>query len=144
MSASIPLNNILIGQTASNWQDAIRIAAGPLMENNSITEDYITQMIDSVKSFGPYIVLMPGFALAHASPGSAVLHTDISIATFHEPVDFHSENGLVSVVMCLACTDHTSHIQQLQNIAEKLMESSTLDKITACKTREELHSLFQE
>ena len=112
--------------------------------NKSITEEYIHQMIESVDKLGPYIVLMPGFALAHASPGNFVLHTDISIATFREPIDFHSENGPVSVVMCLACTDRTSHIEQLQVIAEKLMESSSIDKIAACKNKEELFSLFRE
>ena len=46
--------------------------------------------------------------------------------------------------MCLACTDRTSHIEQLQVIAEKLMESSSIDKIAACKNKEELFSLFRE
>ena len=144
MSANISLNNILIGQTAATWQEAIQTAAAPLVTNKSITEEYIHQMIESVDKLGPYIVLMPGFALAHASPGSSVLHTDISISTFKEPIDFHSENGPVSVVMCLACTDRTSHIKQLQGIAEKLMESNSIDKIEACKNKEELYSLFQE
>ena len=144
MSANISLNNILIGQTAATWQEAIQTAAAPLVTNKSITEEYIHQMIESVDKLGPYIVLMPGFALAHASPGSSVLHTDISIATFKEPIDFFSENGPVSVVMCLACTDRTSHIKQLQGIAEKLMESNSIDKIEACKNKEELYSLFQE
>ena len=144
MSANISLNNILIGQTAATWQEAIQTAAAPLVANKSITEEYIHQMIESVDKLGPYIVLMPGFALAHASPGNFVLHTDISIATFREPIDFHSENGPVSVVMCLACTDRTSHIEQLQVIAEKLMESSSIDKIAACKNKEELFSLFRE
>ena len=122
MSANISLNNILIGQTAATWQEAIQTAAAPLVTNKSITEEYIHQMIESVDKLGPYI----------------------SIATFKEPIDFHSENGPVSVVMCLACTDRTSHIKQLQGIAEKLMESNSIDKIEACKNKEELYSLFQE
>ncbi|OUN24634.1 PTS sugar transporter subunit IIA [Pseudoflavonifractor sp. An85] len=144
MSANISLDHILIGQTASTWEEAIRTAATPLVDSHSITPEYVRQMIQSVETYGPYIVLMPGFALAHASPGSDVLHSDISIATFQPPVDFHSENGPVSVVMCLACTDRTSHIDRLQSIASTLMDADSIRRIAACKNKEELYSLFQE
>lgn len=143
MKSMIALENILIDQQAASWQEAIRIAAQPLMNAGSITQAYVEQMIQSVEKLGPYIVLMPGFALAHAAPGETVKKNDISLATFKAPVDFKSENGDVSVVMCLACTDKSSHVERLQSIAGILMEHEIIAKITACQNREAVYALFQ-
>ena len=43
---------------------AIRLAAKPLLDEGVIEEIYIENMIANVYKFGPYIVLVDGFALA--------------------------------------------------------------------------------
>ncbi|MFQ9701349.1 MAG: hypothetical protein ACLR0U_00650 [Enterocloster clostridioformis] len=93
MSANISLNNILIGQTASTLagRPSRQQCSPGLVTNKSITEEeYIHQMIKSVDKLGPYIVLMPGFALALTlHPEDFVLHT----RTYQSQ---HSENRLIS------------------------------------------------
>ena len=46
--------------------------------------------------------------------------------------------------MCLACTDKTSHIEMLQSVATTLMDEGIVAKMVACKSEEELYSLFQD
>ena len=71
---SIGIDNIRIGLKANTWEDAIRQASEPLsLGQGAILGGYIDSMIDSVKELGPYIILMPGFALAHAAPSPEVL-----------------------------------------------------------------------
>ena len=41
--------------------------------------------------------------------------------------------------MCLACVDKKSHIEHLQKLAAKLMEEGMIDKLSECKTDEELY-----
>lgn len=129
---------------AHSWQEAIRIAALPLLERGYIKQKYIELMIKSIEELGPYIVLMPGLALAHAEPGPYVLKSDLSVAVFDEPIEFVTDENPVHVVICLACVDRESHLNRLQAIAEKFMEEpATLEKIKACTSREELVSLFR-
>ena len=45
-------------------------------------------MVDNVRQNGPYIVVAPGFALAHARPDSSVLWTGMSWIRLDEPVAF--------------------------------------------------------
>lgn len=143
--ASIGIKNIRIGLRASDWEDAIKQASEPLIGCRSIRRGYIDSMIDSVKELGPYIVLMPGFALAHAAPSPDVLRTDISVAVFDTPISFHSENDPVYVVMCLACMDRASHIERLQHIAHKFLDDAYLvGSIRRCRTSDELFSLLNE
>ena len=100
-----------------------------------------TAMIASVVELGPYIVLMPGFALAHAAPGADVHTSDLSVALFDDEVRFGSDNDPVRVVMCLACVDRESHIARLQAVAEKLLDDTFVGRMIACASDRELYEL---
>lgn len=142
MDENIALDSIQLACTAVDWEGAIRVAAAPLVSRGSIEPSYVDRMIASVHEMGPYIVIMPGFALAHAAPGEDVRTSDLSIATFTEDVMFHCDNDPVRVVMCLACTDREAHIARLQRIAEKLLDETFVDRMLACGTAEELYQLI--
>ena len=64
--------NILLQQDSTSWQEAIKKAAQPLLRNGSVSKQYVEAMIQSVLDAGPYIVLMPGFALADQKMGFVV------------------------------------------------------------------------
>lgn len=144
MSDSIRLENIRINQKAADWEEAIRISGNLLVECGSVTSEYVENMIQNVHEMGPYIVLMPQFALAHAAPCAAVKKSDMSIITLQEEVDFHSDNDPVKIVMCLACTDQQAHIERLQSIAVKLMMDDIIGQICACQSAEELYHLLND
>ena len=141
MSDSIARDCVRTGVRAGSWQDAIRRAAAPLVERGSIEGGYVERMISSVVELGPYIVLMPGFALAHAAPGDDVHASDLSVALFDDEVFFGSANDPVRVVMCLACVDRESHIARLQAVAEKLLDDTFVARMVACSSDQELYEL---
>lgn len=122
MEEIISKNNIQIHQSASTWKEAIEVAGSTLVKSGDITSTYVQMMIDSVINLGPYIVLMPGFALAHSAPCKEVIHNCLSVAVFDNDILFGSEKDPVRVVMVLASTDGESHVAKLQNIAMKLMD----------------------
>ena len=144
MSELIRLENIKTNVEARDWKDAIRKAGLLLEQCGSISNEYIENMIKSVETLGPYIVLMPGFALGHAEPSPAVNKTDLSLITLTSPVEFGSINDPVSVVMCLACVDKQSHMEGIQKVAIKLMEDNAIENILNCKTNEELYEYINK
>ena len=91
-------SHIRIREEARDWEGAIRRAGEVLVQAGSIKPGYIDKMIRSVKELGPYIVIMPGFALAHAAPCEDVIKSDIALITLKNPVCFESPNDPVSVV----------------------------------------------
>lgn len=144
-AARVPLENIRVGLSANDWEEAVQEAAKPLLDSRAIRDEYVDAMLDGVKRLGPYIALMPGFALAHSVPSKSVLRTDMSVAVFDTPVRFSSNNDPIYVVMCLACKDKESHIERLQGIAQKFLDDTNLvDRMRGCKTAEELFSLLNE
>ena len=64
---TIALNNIRCKVTVKDWKDSIQQVGELLILDQTITDEYISAMIDSVNTYGPYMVLMPGFALVHAA-----------------------------------------------------------------------------
>ena len=144
MSELVSLKNISVNVDAKDWEDAIRKAGALLEKSGSINSKYIDNMINSVKTLGPYIVLMPGFALGHSEPCPDVLKTDLSLITLTSPVNFGSPNDPVSVVMCLACVDKESHMQNIQNLATKLMVDNSVEMMRSCKTAEELYAFINK
>ena len=142
MEELIPLNDIAVGVEVTDWKDAIRKAGQLLVDDGSIEVKYIEDMIASVEKLGPYIVLMPGFALGHSEPCPAVLRNGLSLITLANPVDFGSMNDPVKCVMCLACVDKESHISRLQSVAFKLMSDGIVDKMCQCETAQQLYELM--
>ena len=144
MKEMIPRDNMRVGAEAQTWQDAVRKAGGPLLEAGSITPQYIEEMIHAVIDLGPYMVLMPGFALAHAAPSAAVLKNDISLITLKSPVNFGSaENDPVRVVLCICCTDRETHREVLKRAAKMILKEGMVDAIAAAPDVDALKKLTE-
>ena len=131
-------SHIRIKEKAADWEEAIRKAGAVLVEAGSIRPAYVEKMIQSVRELGPYIVIMPGFALAHAAPCEEVLKSDVALITLETPVEFGSPNDPVSVVLCLGCTDNTSHLDTLSGIAETLLAEEKMEEISRAESAEEV------
>lgn len=146
----MPLGNILntshirIGEKAADWREAIRRAGAVLEEAGSIRPAYVEKMIQSVEQLGPYIVIMPGLALAHAAPCAEVAKSDVALITLEHPVEFGSPNDPVSVVLCLGCTDNTSHLDTLSKLAELLLQEETVGRIAEAGSPEEVQHILAE
>ena len=145
MEEIIEKSDIQVGLHASNYKEAILLASSPLIEEKKITKRYAEMMIESLETLGPYIVLMPGFALAHSAPCEEVKENCLSIAIFDEGIDFKSDKGLVKVVMVLASTDGESHVEKLSKIASKLMNDDYfITKLVDCTDKEEVYNLLNK
>lgn len=145
MEEVVEMDDIVIHEEASNYKEAIEKASYSLLKKGRITSEYVQMMIDNVSTLGPYIVLLPGFALAHSAPGKNVKENSLSIAIFDEGIDFGSEKGSVKVVMVLASTDGESHVSKLQKVATKLMDDDNfVDKLINAKDKQEVYDLLNK
>lgn len=106
---------------AETWRDAIQ-EAGKLLERAGIADAPYTQsMIANVESNGPYIVVAPGFAFAHARPSAAVHRTGMSWVRLAAPIPFgHKTNDPVHLVVALAATDTGAHNAAMADLAKLL------------------------
>jgi PTS system ascorbate-specific IIA component len=131
--------------TATDWRNAIRLSGDGLVAGGATTDDYTDQMIAAVEEHGPYIVIAPGIALAHARPSEAVLHGGLSWVSLATPVEFgHPKNDPVTLVIGLAATDHTTHIEVLKAMAGVLSNKAVRARLEAATTDEEVRTILTE
>jgi len=130
LSAAFSPESVLLQRPASSWREAIELAGSGLVAAAIATPAYTQAMIDVVEANGPYIVIAPGFALAHARPSVEVLRWGMSLVTLAEPVEFGSgANDPVSVVIGLAAQDKNQHVSALMMLGEKLLEPNIVNSL---------------
>ena len=120
---------------AADWRDAVRVCGEALVTGGITTPAYTAQMIATVEQLGPYLVIAPGIALAHARPSAAVLRPGLSWVTLAQPVRFgHKDNDPVTLVVGLAAPDDYSHVQALATFAGLLEDASRRAALLALQT----------
>ena len=129
--------------TATGWRNAVRAAAALLVEAGATTPDYGERCIGSAEELGPYFVLSPGVALAHARAEGTCLRPGLSLLRLDGPVEFgHEANDPVDLVFCLASPDNETHMTGLRAFA--LAMSGDLAERLRGATPDELAGLLAE
>ena len=123
----INAERVNIIKNVRDWKEAIKIASKPLLEDNSIEELYIENMIKSVEKYGPYIVLADRFALPHASSKEGVNKLAMSLLIVEDEVDLLGKP--VNIFMVLAAVDNTTHIRALASLSEIMYEEENVKLI---------------
>lgn len=118
------------------WQDAIKLAARPLLENGNIEIEYIYEMINSVKNLGSYIVVAPYVAIAHARPGYGVNRVGLSLLKNKQAIDFNINEKeefdyekQVHLVIVLAAIDNNAHLSLLQKLSHVIDDEYKIKEI---------------
>ncbi|QEH49821.1 PTS sugar transporter subunit IIA [Aggregatibacter actinomycetemcomitans] len=134
-------NSIILNQSASNWEEAIKIGTDLLVASGAIEPRYYDNIVKNIKKLGPYIVLAPGLAMPHARPEEGVIKTAFGLTTLNVPVDLDGES--ISVLLTLAGSDSNSHMEGIMEITQIFDDPNSDDgvniqKFLDCKTTEEV------
>ena len=133
---SLVLNkdNVKLKVKASDWEEAVRIGAGMLVEQGCAKQSYVDGIIASVKELGPYIVIADGIA---------AIGIGCSLITLDQPVKFDGDDSEVKVMICFSAVDSESHMDILKMIVE-FVERGLIDDIAKATTYEELLEVIKE
>jgi PTS system ascorbate-specific IIA component len=116
-----PVVGVRFRVEADDWRAAVRAACGPLVEGSAVEPRYPEHCIETVEEHGPYVVLAPGLALAHARPEDGVLRLGLAVAVLTEAVPFgHPENDPVDLVFAFGSPDKDRHVGLLSALASRL------------------------
>ena len=143
LNQALAEGSISVRATASNWKQAIELAGDALVTSKRTTTQYTEAMVQAFEELGPYMVIAPGIALAHARPSEAVLGTGLSLITLSEPVVFGSEaNDPVRLVIGLAAVDHDSHIDLMAALSDLLMDVMKVNMLLQAENLEQVRELL--
>ncbi len=134
---------IVLHARAHDWRDAVRLAGDALVDSGCTTPEYTEAMIRMVDDHGPYIVIAPGLALAHARPGPEVRCDGLSVVTLAEPVEFgHAHNDPVRVVIGLAGAAPHAHLEAVAQLANAFNDAAAIPALAAATTRDAVREIL--
>ena len=120
----------ILRQPAADWETAVRQAGSLLERAGTIVPAYTEAMVKMIKELGPYIVVMPGVALAHARPEKNVKQNSIAIVTYEDGICFGNEsNDPVHVVFAIAACTDDEHLDLFQAVVEFISGEGNMERL---------------
>ena len=134
--------NVRLHVSARDWEEAVRIGGRILVENGTAKESYVEGIVNSIKEYGPYVVISKGFAIPHTRAEDGSLGIGFSLITLREPVYFDPKDDPVEVMICFSAIDSQTHLDILKMIVT-FVEKGYVEKIAKLDTIDELNALLQ-
>lgn len=139
----ITKDHIIFADKASSYQEALKIGAKILIDEQYITEQYVEKVIENVHKLGPYIVVAPNVAISHARPIDGALKLGMSMLILKESVSFSDEKDRnARIIVTLSAPDPDSHLVALGQLSELLMEEA--DKLLKMDSKEEVLAIVNQ
>jgi len=133
---------LLIDKEKRGWEEAVRICGDLMVDLGSCEPGYTDAMVEAIHKFGPYIVIAPHIAFAHAAAEAHVLKDDLVLAVFKEPVIFNSDNDPVHLIFGICALEPGSHLELLQKLVSAIDSKDSCKKLLNCSTTEELYKIL--
>ena len=135
-------NNIYFIERVNDWQDAIKRAIEPLVDQGYCESRYIDGVFENTKKFGPYYVLCENLALIHAGMDQGALKTQMAVTVLKEPVKFKPDGYDVRVLIGLVASDAKSHVDIMKAIGEIFSDNDTVEKLLATTSKDVVYDIF--
>lgn len=131
--------------TVTDWKEAIKLAAQPMVAQGDIDPSYVDAMLQTVMDLGSYIVIAPLIALPHARSEGRVHKNAVSLLKLKEPVYFEDgdEDSKATVILPIACVDNEQHMAMLAGIAELFMDDTMMSTLLETNDSQTLRELFK-
>jgi len=140
----LPAENIQIVDSVSDWKQAIRLSAQPLLAKETMTEAYIDAIFNSHQELGPYYVLAPGLAMPHARPEQGAIKNGLSLLHIKQGVSFDAEeNDPVYVVIMLCALSGDEHINMITALADIFSDDERLSALLKASSIEEIQHVIK-
>ena len=139
----LPDTAVVLGARVDDWRAAVREAGRALTRSGATRSEYADRMIGVIEEFGAYVVIAPGFALAHARPGSDVRREGLAVVTLADAVPFgHPHNDPVRVVIGLAVSNAEDHVASVAQLANAFNDTGIVGRLARATTANEVRGLL--
>jgi mannitol operon transcriptional antiterminator len=140
LSDFLALDEITIVDSCFDWEAAIKLASRPLLANSKITVNYVGKIIEMVKKYGSYMVLIPEVAFVHAGTGDGINMACASILVSKDPICFGGMSGpKVHTIVVLGIKEKDSFLLNMVYVFENKLNRIALKSKNI--TKEAIHNM---
>ena len=125
------------------WEQAIQKTSEVLLVNHCIIENYIDVIISLAHEHGPYFVISPQIAIAHAQPKDGVSKIGLSLSIYKNGLDIMGKEK-VQFLFVLATPNQSEHMHILQNIAYLNEQPEVMNQLIESECEEDIFVIFNK
>ncbi|MBF4575916.1 PTS sugar transporter subunit IIA [Frondihabitans sp. VKM Ac-2883] len=139
----LPDEAIVLGSLAPDWRSAVAVVGAALTASGAARPGYTDEMIRMIDEHGPYVVIAPGLALAHARPDDQVISDGLAVVTLASPVSFgHPHNDPVRVIVGLAVESVGGHLDLIADIANVFNDQSRIGALADATRADDVRAIM--
>ena len=121
---------VQLGIAASDWRDAVRKSAAPMVSAGVFESAYVDDIISGAEEHGPYFVLTRGVAMPHGLPEAGVRSPALGICRLEEPVAFgNAACDPVRYLLPFGSTDAEAHLDALTALVDLISDAMFFETI---------------
>lgn len=113
-------NSIALEAEQLEFRVAVARAVELLVTDRKAAPAYVDEVLQSLEELGPYFVVAPGIAIAHAKPSDSVFEVGFSLLSLSSGTESGSHNDPVHLLFAFCSPDADSHINLLGAFAESI------------------------
>lgn len=129
--------------SCSTREEAIQLAFQPFVQNHYVTQNYVNDVIGSLDTYGPYIVIAPQIALPHAPTSLDVLKPGIGITVLDTPVYFDSANDPVKYLFPFCSNQNDGHMASLVALSKLFSDDHLFEALDALDTSKQVFDFLK-
>jgi mannitol/fructose-specific phosphotransferase system IIA component (Ntr-type) len=135
-------NSIALETEQLEFQAAVKKAVELLVLDGRATAGYIDEVLQSLQNLGPYFVVAPGIALAHAAPSESVLEVGFSLLHLSAGVISGSDNDPVRLLFAFCSPNADAHIELLGTFAQTISSPGKINLLLNASAGSVIRSLL--
>lgn len=135
-------NSIALETEQLEFQVAVTRAVELLVADGRARASYVNEVLASLEKLGPYFVVAPGIAIAHAAPSDSVLDVGFALLHLASGVTSGSENDPVRLLFAFCSPDADSHIELLGAFAESISAPGKINLLLNASAESVIRSLL--
>jgi PTS system ascorbate-specific IIA component len=135
-------SSIVLETEQLEFQTAVTKAVNLLVRDGRAQEGYVDEVLANLAKLGPYFVVAPGIALAHAASSESVIETGFSLLHLSQGVVSGSDNDPVRLLFAFCSPDADSHIELLGAFAESMSAPGKVNLLLNASAESVIRSLL--
>jgi len=121
--------SIVAQDTSPSFADAVSQSVSLLVASGKAQLSYVDEVLESLKTLGPYFVIAPGLALAHAKPSDSVLAPGMALLKLAQPVISGSANDPVSLIFSFCSPNASEHVEMLGDFGQLMSTDEVMNNL---------------
>ncbi|VDK13468.1 hypothetical protein OAL24_00267 [Oenococcus sicerae] len=126
-----------------DWQDALEIAAEPLIRSGIVNQKYLNTILKNTESENNYSFLGSQIAIPHTTAENGILNDGFGFTVLKHAVKFPTGQS-ISIIVPIAICDTKKHLRAIEQLTSIASDAKLIHQIISASDTETIYQLIKK